>query len=309
VSWTEGLPGVAQVELLRGAAAQGPPRLLIEVPHGADRRAHYDALLARLRGPLPPDLAAFFHVNTDVGAWDLGRALAQRVTALDPAASVALIRCLLPRTFVDTNRRLDVAPGALSQGGMTAGVPSYVRDPADRALLSGLHADYVGLVDAAVAQVCQAGGAVLSPHSYAPRSVDIDGIDDDIAAVLRAAWAPEQRERWPLRPAVDLISTTAQGRNLGPVGVFAALRAALAPLGIEVADNATYHMHPATQGYRYALAWPGRVLCFELRRDLLVQRWEPFQEMAVDAVAIGRLATALAPVVAGLVPVEGGRTA
>ena len=67
--------GVVDVEIVRGARARpdAPPDLLVEVPHGADRRAHYDALRARLRGDLPADLHAFFHVNTDVGAWQLGR--------------------------------------------------------------------------------------------------------------------------------------------------------------------------------------------------------------------------------------------
>ena len=68
----ESIPGIADVELL-GA---GPTRLLIEVPHGADKRAHYDAVRARLVGDLPKDLHVFFHTNAEPSPWiefDLGR--------------------------------------------------------------------------------------------------------------------------------------------------------------------------------------------------------------------------------------------
>src|SRR5690606_36693325 len=69
------IEGVVTVELLRGAEAPpaAVPDLLVEVPHGADLRAHYDALRARLVGELPADLHCFFHINTDVGAWAYGR--------------------------------------------------------------------------------------------------------------------------------------------------------------------------------------------------------------------------------------------
>src|SRR2546423_12804549 len=89
------IPGVADVELL-GA---GPTMLLVEVPHGADRRAHYDDLRARLGGDLPADLHAFFHVNTDVGAGQYGRRAAERVVAALPRSSAPVCPCLCSLTF------------------------------------------------------------------------------------------------------------------------------------------------------------------------------------------------------------------
>ncbi|MBM4283303.1 MAG: hypothetical protein FJ137_22015, partial [Deltaproteobacteria bacterium] len=49
------IPGVVDVELLSGAQASPStsPSLLVEVPHGACRRVHYDALRARMKGDLP----------------------------------------------------------------------------------------------------------------------------------------------------------------------------------------------------------------------------------------------------------------
>ena len=58
--------GIAEQVTVRGQRATGPATLLIEVPHGADTAAHYDALAARLVGPLPARLDRFFHVNPDV---------------------------------------------------------------------------------------------------------------------------------------------------------------------------------------------------------------------------------------------------
>ena len=137
----ETVEGVAFVEHLRGASAPlgAAPDLLVEVPHGADRRTHYDALRARLQGPLPENLHEFFSMNTDVGAWAFGRATAEAILAADPSRSALLVRCLLPRTFVDTNRVVELAGGDLTQGGMTAGIPVYVTDPGDTALLLELH--------------------------------------------------------------------------------------------------------------------------------------------------------------------------
>ncbi|MEQ9649430.1 MAG: hypothetical protein RLO52_28285 [Sandaracinaceae bacterium] len=115
-----GLDGVARVAHLRGADADpaAPPDLLVEVPHGADRREHYDALHARMVGALPEDLHEFFHANTDMGAWDVGRRVAERILAEDPSRSALLVRCLIPRTFVDTNRLVDAAD-ELGAGGLT----------------------------------------------------------------------------------------------------------------------------------------------------------------------------------------------
>ena len=37
-------------------------------------------------------------------------------------------------------------------------------------------------------------------------------------------------------------------------------------------ENATYHIHPSTLAYRWAVRFPGRIFCLEVRRDLLVKQ-------------------------------------
>src|SRR6202011_3940485 len=115
----ESISEVAEVERILGKDCDpsAPPALLVEVPHGADRRAHYEALRRRLVGDLPADLHIFFHVNTDIGAYDYGRRVAEQVVAALPRRSALVIRCLVPRTFIDTNR-LEDAPEKLANGGL-----------------------------------------------------------------------------------------------------------------------------------------------------------------------------------------------
>jgi hypothetical protein len=275
------IEGVAHVERLFGAAADraAAPDLLVEVPHGADLRAHYDALRSRLLGSLPEDLHVFFHVNTDVGAWAYGRCVAERVVAADPRRSALLVRCLVPRTFVDTNRLEDVGDD-LAASGMTAGVAPYVKDARDVTLLLDLHRAYVALVERAYELVCSAGGFALSPHTYGPRTMGIDKVDEQIIHALRRAHEPAAWASWPLRPEIDLLTATGDGTRYAPEGVVRALWAAFRALGHEVAENRTYALHPATQGMRWAVRWPDRFLALEVRRDLLVAApYAPFEEM------------------------------
>lgn len=270
-----------------GPATGAPPDLLIEIPHGATERAHYDAVRSQLRGPLPADLEAFFHVNTDVGAPELGAAIGRELAAA--GRSTLLVRCLVPRTFVDTNRSLD----ADAPSGMSAGLPAYVTDPADRALLGELHAAYVAAVTPAYDSVCGAGGLALALHTYSPRSVEAT-IDADVAANLRRAYEPAVYRTWPLRPEVDLITATPEGEELAPAGLPEAVAAALEEVWIETGRNASYTLHPATQGLLFARRHPGRVLCLEARRDLLGTPWRPFAPTRVGPRKVLRLARPIA---------------
>lgn len=289
---------VAFVERLDGADADpaSAPDLLVEVPHGADRRAHYDALRRRLVGELPSDLHAFFHVNTDVGAWQLGRRVAERLLADAPGRSALLIRCLIPRTFIDCNRVIDGDP---VEAGLTPGLQPYVRDPADQALLLQLNRDYTDLTRRAYRLVCGAGGVGFSPHTFAPRSVGISSVGDDIVEQLRWAYEPERFAGWTLRPEVDLLTRTPEGEELALPGAADALVARFADIGIEAAICKTYDMHPATRANAFARSWPGRTLCLEVRRDLLMQEWTPFEEMHADPAAVDRFADPIARVVEG----------
>lgn len=289
------IDGVAFVERIDGALADSaaPPCLLVEVPHGADLRAHYDALRARMVGALPDDLHVFFHVNTDVGAWAYGRRVAERVVAAAPTRSALLVRCLIPRTFVDANR-LEDAKDSLSSQGMTAGVAPYVRDPADVALLLELHRSYVALAERAYELVCGAGGFAISPHTYGPRTMGIAQIDDDIVRALREAHEPEAWASWPIRPEIDLLTRTTEGVRHAPEGMVERLIDAYRAISLAAVESLTYQLVPVTQSWRYVMRYPERVLCLEVRRDLLVEQYTPFDEMRATAAAADRVAAPLA---------------
>lgn len=294
--------GVATVEVLRGAEATegAPPDLLVEVPHGADRRDDYDALRAQLKGALPLDLHAFFHVNTDEGAWAYGRATAECVLAAAPQRSALLVRSLIPRTFADCNRPADYT-GDLAGGGLTAGLPAYVSDEEDRALLLGLHREYVRIAEAAYAAVCGEGGLALVPHTYSPRTVDIASVGDDIVDLLRQAYAPERVNGWPLRAEVDLLTRDGEGTLLCPEGLEEALLAAFAEAGFAAKRNDTYYLHPAALGHRWSVTYPGRVFSLEVRRDLVVEEWRPFEEGRPCPRRVQRVAEVLARALARVV--------
>ncbi|MCB9778962.1 MAG: N-formylglutamate amidohydrolase [Alphaproteobacteria bacterium] len=277
------------------ADPSAPACLLVEVPHAAWRRRHYDAVAERLRGPLPDRLDHFFHVNTDVGAEPLALAVAEAIVEADPRRRVELLLCRVPRTFVDCNRRVDAGGGSLQHGALTPGTAPYVRDPADRTLLRDLHAAYAGVAAAAYDRVCGAGGLALTPHTYAPRTVGIDRIDDDIVDALHACWATP--ERWPLRAEVDLITTTPEGERLADPALVDDLTEAFRAEGREVVEGGAYALHPDTAAWVHAARYPQQVLCLEVRRDLLLEAWTPFEEQRIDAAAVEAIA---GPLVASL---------
>jgi len=294
------VPSVADVAHVRGVAsrADAPPDLLLEVPHGATRAAHFDALRAALVGAYPDDLRDFFFVNTDVGAPELAQRIAERFVAADPTRTAVVVRCLVPRTFVDCNRVVppDAVGAASRPGQMTPGLMPWVKDDADRRLLLACHAAYADLVARAADAVLPHGRALMV-HTYAPRSVDV-AVDDRIVASLHDAYRPEVVERWPLRAPVDLITQTPDGAFLADAGLVTRVRAGLASLGIAVAENEAYGLHPSTAAAALAARFPGTTLCFEVRRDLLVRRFTPFLEMATDPDAVDRLAAPFAAALA-----------
>lgn len=281
------IPGVCTVETF----GEGAPRLLIEVPHGADEQSHYDDLVAQLTGSLPRDLHKFFWVNTDVAAYAIGRAIAER----SPVPAVVL-RSLIPRTLIDVNRVLDE-----STEGMTPGLQPYVTEPSDQALLTGLHRAYTEQADKLYRAVCADGFAVI-PHTYAPRTVPITDIDEHIVEALERYYTPGTIEECALRPELDVITTTPRGHMLAPRSVIGPLMQGLREAGFDPHHGGSYTLHPATMGAHWSKLFPGRVLCFEARRDL-VTHWIPFAPKALQPEAIEAIAQctvdALRPLLTG----------
>lgn len=284
------VPGVVDVQLLHGERARpgAAPDLIVEVPHGATTAADFTSLAAQLASPLPASLIDFFYVNTDAGAPELALAVARGLAAAEPARTVAILRCRLPRTFIDCNRRIDASPAELREGKVTPGIGPWITAPEDRALLRERYDAYVAAVRAAI-ELLAPGGAMLLLHTYAPRTVDVE-VDLDIVEKLHRAWRPEVVPTWPLRPEVDVIGRGLDGTSYAPAPVVAALRDALSACGIELAEGETYPLHPSTLAWEHATRLPGRALCVEVRRDLLADPFEPFAEMRIGAERVARLA-------------------
>lgn len=272
------------------AHSASEPTLLIEIPHGATRTSDYVDLRLRLAGPLPHELEHFFYVNTDIGAPECAEYIADRLAAL--GFGVLILRCCVPRTFIDCNRVVAGVPGAMIDG-MTPARASYIREPLDAALLEDLHRRYHALVERAYARVCGRGGLGLQLHSYAPRSIGVDKVDDDIVSALHAAYEPALYATWPERPAVDLICAGPEGLLADPA-LIADLRARYAAIDIGAEENATYRLHPATMGYQYARSYPAQVLCVELNRGLLANPFVPFGESPIDPGSVARLSQPIA---------------
>jgi hypothetical protein len=280
----ESIAGVVDIHVVRGARAGADVELVIEIPHGATRTVDFTSLAAKLTSPLPAALVDFFHVNTDAGAPELATAIAARLVDEDPVRSVAIVRCRIPRTFIDCNRRIDAAPAEFKAGKVTPGLMPWITTDTDRELLRALYDRY----QQAVRDALSPGAAILMLHTYAPRTVDVE-VDADIVKNLRRAYLPEIEPTWPLRPEIDVISRALDGTNYAPVEVVEALRTALAADGITVADGATYPLHPSTVAWDHVIARPGRALCVEVRRDLLADPFEPFAQMTIGAAKVARL--------------------
>lgn len=304
------IPGIVDVSWHppRGASEAPAERtLLVELPHGATRRRDYEALEARLVGTLPRDLIRFFFVNTDIGTPEGAEHIARALSggSAGEGLGVLVLRCLLPRTFVDTNRVVTASTSGAVVDGMTPAVASYVTAADDRALLVDLHQRYHELVARAYAAIPGRGGLALQLHSYAPRSVGIDVVDHGIVEALRRAYEPGVYETWPKRPAVDLITADGEGRVLASPELVARLREEYARIGIEAEENASYRLLPASMGYQYAARYPGRVICIELDRERLADPFVPFEDSPIGAAKVERM---VGPLVLALGQALGGRT-
>ena len=291
------IPRVCDVVVLRGkkSPASAPPDVLLEVPHGATATSDFTSLRAELTGAYPDRLEDFFHVNTDVGAPEVAARAAELLLGLDPRRAAVVVTSRIPRTFVDCNRMIDANAAARpsATGDVTPGLMPWMTHGPDRELVLDRYARYRQLVSEWTEQVLDRGGVAIQVHSYAPRDVDVP-VDLQIVATLHAAYRPDALSRWPLRPEVDLIVVAPDGRRLAAPRLAQELRAGYVAAGIGVAEGLAYRLHPQTVAGHVAARYPGRTLCYEMRRDLLVDEFIPFQPMRVAPEKIERHAAILA---------------
>ena len=288
------IPELIDVDVVRGVetVTGAAPDLVIEIPHGATHTADFERIRRQLTSTLPDGLVDFFHVNTDAGAPELGLATAQRLVELDPTRTVAILRCRLPRTFIDCNRRIDGRPAEFKAGKVTPGLMPWITTPEDRALLRAEYDRYV-LATRDAMDALTPEGAILLLHTYAPRSVDVE-VAADIVTNLRRAYEPAIEGTWPLRPEIDVIATDTAGVSHAPPAVLAALKAEMARAGVEVADGTTYPLHPSTLAWDHVQRKPGHAVCIEVRRDLVADPFDPFVQMTISPSKVARLAAPLA---------------
>ncbi len=283
-----------------GADPSATPDLLIEVPHGATKRNHYDAIRRQLKGDLPADLVDFFFVNTDVGSTEVARGVAELVAESGTACPrrILILRCLIPRTFIDTNRIVDAGAQGAGKPELSPAIPEYIREREDAERLLSLYARYQAVAEKAYELVCGSGGLALTPHTYAPRAVSVESFDEGIGRALRQAYESERYETWPTRPAVDILSEGAAGEKLAPPRLVEAIKSGYARIGIRATENVSYRLDPATTGYHHSARYPSQVLCLEIARDLLAEPFAPFEEMHISE---HKVATMSAPIAAALV--------
>ena len=69
----------------------------------------------------------------------------------------------------------------------------------------------------------------------------------------------------------------------------------LRPADLVTDPNDPNNLHASTLAHEWSTTYPGQVLCLEVRRDALVERWTPFEEMKVVDAKCERVARVLAP--------------
>jgi hypothetical protein len=302
----ESIAGVCEVRVVSGRLhdPRRPADLLIEIPHGATRARHYETVERRLRGPLPADLRSFYFVNTDVGAPECAAEIARRVArpervpelprrgafATSPPPSVVIVQSLIPRTFIDCNRDINGAAGDFRRANLTSAVPAYIRDPADVETLTALYSAYQAVAARAYDHVCGNGGLAIQLHTYAPRTVEIGGVGDDVVRQLREAYEPDRYATWPRRPDVDLITETAGGERLAAEPLVESVKQQYRRIGIGAEENTTYRLQPSTLGLYHAARLPGRTLCMEINRARLADPFVPFAPVRLGRRKVRRMA-------------------
>ena len=96
---------------------------------------------------------------------------------------------------------------------------------------------------------------------------------------------------------MDLLTRDGDKRELSPPGVEARLLADFKAAGFDAKANDTYYVHESSLAYTWSVTYPGQLICLEVRRDILVPQWLPFEETIADDAKVARVVDVLAPVV------------
>lgn len=285
---TETIPDICEITTF-STASEKTVQLLIELPHGATKAKHFHNYEAQLSGSnYPEKLSHFFFVNTDVGSPELGMQIAKQFVEETKFGAV-VIQSLIPRTFIDCNRVISLSKEEYKKGGVTPGIQPYVVDPTDIELLTENYAQYQKIVKKSYQTICQGGGFALMLHTYAPRTVGIDKIDAQIVDNLHRVYQPDLYQTWPIRPEIDFITTTLDNQRLAPSELIEQMSAKLKQANFEVAEGKSYPLHPSTTAFFHASTYPNQTLCIEIRRDLLVSEFKPFEQMDIATQKVERV--------------------
>ena len=93
---------------------------------------------------------------------------------------------------------------------------------------------------------------------------------------------------------MDFIHQTPNGESLDHTVLRQNMTTHLEAAGLCVAQGDSYQLHPATTAYGWSEKYRSKTVCIEVRRDLLMQQFEPFAEMEVDVEQLASIATAMA---------------
>lgn len=265
--------------------------LFIELPHGATKSKDFQWYQERLQGEYPENLIDFFHVNTDVGSPELALEIARQ---LQGKYEVHILQSHIPRTFIDCNRVVGENI-SYQEGGVTPATPPYVIEDDDLKFLHQAYQSYQSYTKELYAKVCgNQKGLGLMLHTYAPRSVPIKSIGQDIVEQLHHFYDSEKILDCKLRPQIDVIHKTPDDEELSNIKWTEKVAEEFRKIELDVANGTSYPLHPVTMAYHYAKAYPYQTLCMEIRRDLVVETWEPFSEMKISQEKSERLAGCLA---------------
>jgi hypothetical protein len=122
---------------------------------------------------------------------------------------------------------------------------------------------------------------------------------------LKWACEPEREATWPLRAGIDLLTRDGQKNELSPPGMEQVLIEAFTAAGFTTKANDTYYVHEASLAYTWSTTYPGQLMCLEVRRDLLVPEWRPFEETFAAPEKTERVADVLVPVLDEALRVRG----